>query len=250
MSLSQQRIAFTLEGRTFSRIGAVAGSVGILVYAASAILHPGTAPHHTEAAFSHYAAEPYWALIHLGELLGILLMTVAILAVAWRLRGGVAGIWAALGSAAILVFSSIYAVFIAVDGVALGILVRRWSEAAPGQQQLLFEAAYAVRQVEAGLFGVQWFVFGIAAGLLAAAFFARARHEPSRTWFLSMGWLSAAASLGTAAFGIAQAVTGFSEVSMAFQTGLLVAVLWIVAVAVFLAWNPGFEPPADEPVRD
>ena len=99
-------------------------------------------------------------------------MGAALLALTWRLRRGVAGVWATLGGAAVVVCASIYAVFAAVDGVALRIMVDRWAEAEPEQQELLYETAFAVRQIEGGLFSLQWFMFGIAAGLFAGAFFA------------------------------------------------------------------------------
>ncbi len=226
--------------RRISRGGAIAAMLGLAVYATSAALHPGTAPHHTEAAFAHYASEPNWALIHLGELLGILLMVAALLALAWRLRRGVAGAWAALAGAAMVMFASVYAMFIAVDGVALGILVRRWADATPERQELLFEAAFAVRQIEAGLFGMQWVLFGIGAGLFALAFFASEVGRAGKRRRLAMSGLSVAASIGTLAFGITQARTGFSETSMAFQTGLLVGVVWIIAVALFLFRSPPY----------
>ena len=75
-----------------------------------------------------------------------------------------------------MVCASVYAVFIAVDGVALGIMVDRWAEAGPEQQELLYETAFAVRQIEGGLFRIQWLMFGIAAGLFAGAFFASAER--------------------------------------------------------------------------
>jgi hypothetical protein len=224
--------------RHFSRTGAVAAILGLVVYAGSAVLHPWTPPHHTEAAFADYAAEHSWALIHLGELLGVLLMSTTAIALAWRLRRGVAGVWAVLGSAAIVVFAGVYAIFIAVDGVALGIMVDRWAAAGPDRQELLFETAFAVRQVEAGLFGIQWSMFGVAAGLFALAFFASDGTPFRRGWLSGMGWLSVIASAGTLAFGIVQARTGFSDTSMAFQTGLYAGVVWIVAVGVFLYRNP------------
>lgn len=227
----------------FSRTGSVAAVCGVLVYAASAVLHPWTPPHETEAAFAHYAAEPAWAFIHIAELLGILAMTAAALALAWRLRRGVAGVWAALATAAMLVFAGVYAIFIAVDGVALGIMVQRWQAAAVERQELLFETAFAVRQIEAGLFGMQWFMFGLAVGLFAVAFLASAPRPFRLNWLNGMGLLSAIASAGTLAFGVVQARTGFSEFSMAFQTGLYTGFVWIIAVAVFLFRSPT---PADD----
>jgi uncharacterized membrane protein YGL010W len=226
--------------RYFSRVGSVAATAGIVVYGVSAVLHPWTPPHQTEAAFAEYAAEPNWALIHLAELLGILLMSAAAIALAWRLRRGIAGVWATLGAAAMVVCASVYAIFTAVDGVALGMLVGRWADAEPEQQALLFEAAYAVRQIEAGLFSIQWLMFGVAAGLFAAAFFAEVEAPFRLNWLSGMGWLSALASAGTLAFAIVQARTGFSETSMAFQTGLYAGVVWIVAVGIFLYRHPQY----------
>ena len=222
----------------FSRVGAAASIVGLATYGGSAMLHPWIPPHETEEAFAGYAAEPMWALIHLGELLGILLMSVAVLALGWRLRRGIAGVWGTLGAAAMLVCAGVYAVFIAVDGVAVGVMARRWSAAESDRQQLLFETAFAVRQIEAGLFSIQWLMFGLAAGLFAVAFFATGEPNIRRSWRRGMGWLSILASVGTVAFGIVQAQTGFSERSMAFQTGLYAGVVWIVAVGVFLYRHP------------
>jgi hypothetical protein len=176
-----------------------------LIYGGSAVLHPGTAPHETEAAFAHYAQESNWALIHLGELLGILLMSTASIALAWRLRQ-VSIVWPTLAGAAIVVFAAVYAVFIAVDGVH-GIMVERWVQAPPERQELLYEAAFAVRQIEAGLFGIQWLMFGFATGLFSAAFFASSATPFGLTWMSAMGWLSALASLGALLFGIAQAAS-------------------------------------------
>lgn len=220
--------------RHFSRVGAFAAILGLFVYAVSAVLHPGIPPHETRIAFEHYAREPFWGVIHLAELLGILLMCVTGLALSWRLRRGAAGVWAILAGGAMIVFAGVYAIFTAVDGVALGVMVRRWAEAGT-DQNVLFEAAYAVRQVEAGLFALQWFVFGIAAGLFSPAFL---MSSVQRRWAIGMGVLSALASAGTLAFGVVQAQNGFSEVSMTFQSGLYVGVLWIAAAGAFLYRSP------------
>ncbi len=223
--------------RSFSHAGAFAAVAGVLIHGVSAFLHPGTAPHHTEAAFAHYATEGNWGLIHLGELLGILLMAAAALALAWRLRRGAIA-WTILAGAAMVVFSGVYAVFIAVDGVALGIMVDRWASATTERRELLYETAFAVRQIEAGLFGIQWLMFGVAAALYSGAFFTSRGLPATSPWRRGMGWLSAAASAGALAFGVVQAQTGFTEQSMAFQTGLMVGVVWTLAVAAFLYRHP------------
>ncbi|WP_436347038.1 hypothetical protein [Natronorubrum sp. FCH18a] len=225
--------------RYFSKVGAVAAIAGIVIYTVSKfVFHPMTPPQETEAAFADYAAESNWAVIHLGELLGILLMSGAIVALAWRLRRGVAGVWATLGAAAAVVFAGVYAVFIAVDGVAIGVLVDRWAEAGPEQQALLYETAFAVRQIEAGLWGVKWLLFGVATALFAAAFFATAESPLRLSWPSGMGWLSGVASVGALSFGVVQTQTGFTELSMSFQTALIPGIVWILAIGIFLYRHP------------
>ena len=228
--------------RRSSQWGAAAAFAGLLVYGGAAILHPGTAPHETEAAFAHYADERNWGLIHLGELSGILLMTTACIALAWRLRR-TAPLPAMLAGAAFVAFAAVYAVFIAVDGVALGIMVDRWAAAEPDRRDPLFEAAFAVRQIEAGLFGIQWTIFGIATGLFSAAFFA---SDAASAWRWGLGLLGAGSSLGAVLFGIVQTQTGFTPISMAFQAGLLPGVVWILCVGVFLMRSP---PDVGEPMH-
>lgn len=224
--------------RHFSRVGAIAAVTGVIVYTVSAGLHPWTPPHETEAAFADYALEPLWALYHLGELLGILLMGVTVLALAWRLRRGAAGVWATLAAAAMVVCASLYAVFIAVDGVALGIMVDRWAAADPGQQEVLYETAFAVRQIEGGLFSLQWLMFGIVAGLFAVAFFINARSAARGRWSNILGWVSTITCLGALSFGVVQANTGYSDLSMSFQTGIYPGGVWVLAAAWFLHRDP------------
>ncbi|WP_224450587.1 hypothetical protein [Haloprofundus salilacus] len=223
--------------RYFSKVGTVAAFAALVVYGVSAYLHPLTPPHHTQEAFADYAVESLWAIYHLGEFLGILLMGAAIIALAFRLRRGVAGVWATLGGAAMVVCAGVYGIFAAVDGVALGIMVDRWAAAGPEQQELLYETAFAVRQIEGGLFSIQWFMFGIAAGLFAGAFFASAKSPIRLDWFSGMGWLSILASIGALSFGVVQA-HGYTDLSMAFQIGLMPGVIWVAAVGVFLYRNP------------
>lgn len=220
---------------SFSRVGAAAAVIGLVVYFVSVVLHPGTPPHETATAFAQYAQEPYWGVIHLAELLGVLSMSAAGLALSWRLRRGRAGVWAVLGGAAMILFAAVYAVFAAVDGVAIGVLVRRLA-AEPDNQRILFEAAYAVRQIEAGLFALQWFMFGIAAALYAPAFL---QSELRGRWSAAMASLSALASVGTLSFGVVQTQEGFTVTSMNFQVGLYLGVLWLVGVGLFLHRSPG-----------
>lgn len=61
-----------------------------------------------------------------------------------------------------------------------------------------------------------------------------------------MALLSAVASGGTIAFAVVQAQTGFTDTSMAFQSGLYLGVLRILAVGVFLNGPPAGGVPLSE----
>ena len=55
-----------------------------------------------------------------------------------------------------------------------------------------------------------------------------------------MGWLSAVAGAGAVVFGVMQVRLGFTELSMAFQVGLLPGFAWALAVAAFLYSQPEY----------
>ena len=239
-----------LSEKHFSRVGSIAAISGLVIYQVFSMLHPRTPPYETEAAFADYAAEPYWVVIHLGEMLGILLIGAAALALSWRLRRGRAGAWATLGAAGAVAAVIIYGVYVAVDGVALRIMVDRWAAAGPDTRELLFETAFAVRQIEAGLVGVIWLLFGVAGLLYGGAFFAGAGTPFGPGWPSGMGWLGVAAGGGAAATGVVQAHTGFSALSMTVAgIGVPLFALWVLAVGVFLFREPEHDDELDHDRR-
>lgn len=85
---------------------------------------------------------------------------------------------------------------------------------------------------------MQWLMFGIAAGLFAVAFFASSERPYRSGWLSSLGWLSVLASIGALTFGTVQTWNGFTEDSMAAQTGLLFGVVWVATIGVFLYRHP------------
>lgn len=82
---------------------------------------------------------------------------------------------------------------------------------------------------------LQWYMFGIAACLFAPAFL---RSELKGHWSPAMGILSLVAGVGALAFAVVQAQQGFTETSMAFQSGLYLGVVWILSVGLFLLRSP------------
>jgi hypothetical protein len=214
----------------FSRVGGIGAIVGVAILLIATFAHPMTAaPHDVAAAFAEYAADRFWIVSHLGQLLGVVLITGGLVALAWRLRRGRAGVWAMLGAVGSIVTLASSGALQAVDGIALKIVVDRWADASPEARPLLFEGAFAVRQIEVGLASITILFSGLTAALFAKAFWLT---DDAPNW---LGWLGMLSGAATVASGIVHAHTGFSEIAMMMSMPAeLLLLLWGLLVRVFL----------------
>lgn len=148
--------------RSASLAGGVAALVGIAVLLVATLAHPmGADPSDAPAAFAEYAADAFWVASHLGQLVGVALIAAALGVLSWTLRDGPASTWARAGAVGAAIVLASTMVLQAVDGIALKVLVDRWVAAPPEQQALLFESAFAVRQIEIGLAAIVAIAFGV-----------------------------------------------------------------------------------------
>ena len=116
----------------------------------------------------------------------------------------------------------------AVDGIALKLMVNAWA-AETTEKSAVFQATFAVRQVEIGLASVLSLVFGVTVTVYGTAMWSGNLYPK---------WLTGIAVLGgvpTVVAGVILAHSGFSSlymsVSMPASSVLLV---WMVAVGVLL----------------
>ncbi len=149
-----------------------------------------------------------WVASHLGQLLGVVLITGGLVALSWRLRRGRAGVWSILGGTGACASLSLSGALQAVDGIALKVMVDRWARASPESQSLLFEGAFAVRQIEIGFASIVMLFFGLTAMLYVGAFWL---SEDAPNW---LGWLAMLSGAAMLVSGIMYAYTGFSETAM------------------------------------
>lgn len=214
----------------FYKVGAIAAIVGALVLLVTTLLHPLQAhPGDAPAAFAEYAADRFWIATHLGQLLGVVLIGGGLVSLTWCLRAGRGGVWAMLGAAGALISIAMAGVLQAVDGIALKVMVDRWSGGAVASQPLVFEAAFGVRQVEVGVSSVMAMLFGLTVTLYGVALLVSSKGSQ---W---LGWLGIVAGSATLVAGVVQAHTGFSDAAMAtsMPSGLIL-LLWAVLAGVFL----------------
>jgi hypothetical protein len=213
-----------------SKTGGVSAIAGAVVLMVATWLHPLDAhPQDALAAFAEYAADRFWVASHLGQLAGVVLISAGLLGLAWRLRQGQGGMWASLGAVGVVVSLAIGGVLQAVDGIALKVMVDRLASAAPEAQPAIFEAAFAVRQIEIGLGSVMAVFLG-----LAAVCYGLAQRSDAATpnW---LGWLAIASGAATFAAGIVQAHLGFADATMAVSMpGSILLSLWVILAGLHL----------------
>ena len=148
------------------RLGSVSGVLGlVLVVIMEGFLHPNQAhPNNSPVAFRQYAASDSFTSIHVGDFVGTLCIVIALVALyrSVAAQGGWASACATVGVIAAVVVAAVFAVQMAVDGVALKSAVDHWVSAPASQKAAAFLVADGIRDVEKGLSGFFQISNGIA----------------------------------------------------------------------------------------
>ena len=218
--------------RRATAIAALAGSVLLFV---GTYLHPMEAdPNDAPAAFAEYAADRLWVASHLTQLAGVVLMLGALVLVSWMMRRGPAAGWALLGAIGAVGSLAVTAAVQAVDGVALKVMVDLWAASAEAQKAAVYQAAFAVRQIEVGLAAMASLLLGATFTLYGIAFVVD-RSLPR--W---LGWLAIVCGVPTVVAGVVMAHTGFSGPAMAISMPAnSLILLWMIALGVMIRRYPG-----------
>ena len=215
------------------RLAAVLLLAGVLVSAIAGFLHAeGADPNDHQAVFAIYAASQPWTAVHLGQFIGMVIITFGLVALFFALdiRSGV-GLWLnrfALLSAGTAM--ALYGVLQAVDGVGLKQAVDAWASADNGDKAVRFAAAETVRWLEWAVRSYQSFVFGLALILFGAVIAVTGRVSRP------IGYLMALSGLCYLAQGWIIASSGFSSANQIPTLGgiglILVWTVWLLVAAL------------------
>ncbi len=128
-----------------NRIGPVCAIGGAISLFIGTWMHPmNSDPNVAVAAFSEYAAADTWVTGHLMQLLGVTLMTAALLLLLRRLSDGSAAEYVVLATAGAIAGLATAAALQAVDGVALKVMVDKWAASASTEKPIFGVAAAAL----------------------------------------------------------------------------------------------------------
>jgi hypothetical protein len=224
-----------LPDRDHLRLGTAALLAGLVSQIPLGALHPHREyPNDSVAAFHEYAHSDAWVLVHLGQFLGLLTVTVGLLVIAGSLvrQRGIVGLLGLTAGVAAVVSAAVFAVQMAVDGVALKAAVDGW-EAATGMtdRAAAYRVADSVRSVEKGLSalfnltnGLTLLTLGVGLGI-------------GRSAGRRLGLLAAAAGAGLLSVGVITAQTGFSRLASSVALPATGALLVFAVGMVVASWR-------------
>jgi hypothetical protein len=231
-----------IVNRSLLTVGLVAAVVGILVEIAMGFLHPSHAqPNNSAAAFEEYSHSQDWTYVHIGQFAGTLLVVIALVAIARTMAGqpGMAGASAVVGTVTAVLIGAVFAVQMAVDGVALKGTVDTWAHAqTAADRSAAFLVADGVRWVEKALSSFFHLLNGttlLALGLSVLF------GQMARRW---LGWVGVVAGIGFLVGGAITSRTGFSpDASRVLTPALLLSAVFLIGTAVSLRRRHGDDHP-------
>ena len=226
--------------RATLRLGAVAGILGIVAQIWLGGLHAGqTDPNRSPEVFLEYAASGSWTYVHIGQYFGAFLIALALVVLfrSMRQERGPSAAFATVGIVAVTMVLAVFAVQMAVDGVALRETIAAWVMAPAPDKSAAFYVADGVRWIEKGLSAFFHLNNGtalIALGL-AVAF--------GRTYARWLGVLGVAAGIGAIAGGIVAAHTGFSgQSAQILGPSSLAGAAFLTAICISMWRHAGRQP--------
>jgi hypothetical protein len=219
------------RGNRVLPLAAIGGAILLFV---GTWLHPMQAdPNVPLAAFTEYAADRHWIASHLMQLSGVALMATALVLLSRMMAGGTADTAAFLGSCGAVASLVVASALQAVDGVALKAMVNAWATASSDQKEMLFNATFAVRQIEIGLASMTALLSGLTISIYGIALMCDLRFPKL------LGVSAIAGGVPTATGGVVMAYSGFSDLAMNINLPANSLVLcWMIALGVYVWREP------------
>lgn len=216
------------------RVAATLSLAGVVVSLLAGVFHADAASANDHvASFTEYAKSDIWTGVHLGQFVGMALLTAGLIALlaALKVRQGTLALAARFGAVSAAISLGLYGALQAVDGVALKHAVDAWASAAVPEKAMRFVSAEGIRWLEWGLRSYQSFVLGTALVISGVVILASRRIARmigvlmglSGVAYLVQGWI-----IGAEGFAAANTVPTLA--------GIILAVAW-TAWLFISAWR-------------
>lgn len=231
-----------MPDRALFRWGSAAAVIGALLALVTNLLHPRISDfdNPVEPILTSAAESDSWVLIHVGILMGTLLIIFGLFAVSRSMKGGRADglVRVALGS--LLVSGPVAIVTLLFDGYATKEVADAWVAASGPAKEVALAAGSAVAHIGwAAFMGLILMLLGVTPALFGLAV-ASSDEYPA-----ALGWpavLLAVGSVVAAAMGTFDGPSSAFIVLFTITSGLLT--LWVLALGVLLGRRVGAPTPA------
>jgi hypothetical protein len=161
------------------------------------------------------------------------LMVAALVLLSQRMATGQAKVVTTLGEIGAVVGLAVAAALQAIDGIALKAMVNAWSNAPESKKEMLFYAAFAVRQIEIGLASIMSLLLGLTVAIYGIALLI------DRSFPKWLGYFAIAGGIPTAIAGIIMAYTGFSGLAMAINMpSSFLLLVWMIVLGIYVWRKP------------
>jgi hypothetical protein len=215
----QQRLAV--------RVGAAAAVAGAVLGTVVNLVH-GDLPKDPEAGMTRVAQSSYWGLLHLGIIVAVLLVLVALLGLSQAATGDGAWLLGRGGAVLALPGAAVSITVTAIDGFATKAMADAWAAGGPAAA---YGDAVAVETVQNALFHAEAaFFFGLPFLLIGLAAQLPASGLPRRT-----GWLALTGGAGALIFG-ASGLTGADLPGLLFNGCAGLITVWALVTGI-LVWR-------------
>ena len=216
-----------MTDKALFRWGSWAAIVGGVIALAGNILHPRA------ESYDDFIAEELrivgesdaWVEIHLGILVGFLLITFGLFALSRSMKGGPAEGISRIALGSLLISTPVAVLALLIDGYALGAI----AEAAAADPAVLAAATAGGHIGWAGFMGLVIFGLGVTPALFGLAV---ARDGGYPAWLGWVAFLFGLVSVGVGVTGILDGASSGFFLVFAISSGILT--LWVIGIGVLL----------------
>jgi hypothetical protein len=218
------------------RIGAVCVVVGSVIVLACRRAH-GDLPTDTgEAALSYVASYPIYALVHLGDVLGVLVWAGGLVALSGALTHRVASAVGRLGAVSVLVGAAVHIAEFSIDGYALPTLAETWAVASPSERP---DLEFGARLVLVAIGGPSTIALVMLWGSTLVLYGLAVKKEGYSSW---LGWTGVITGAVITVLGTIQFLKpNIFPGALFYGGGTLVSQLWTVVLGVAMWRRAGTE---------
>jgi hypothetical protein len=212
--------------RALLKTGSIAFIAGAIIAIVSTLFHAtGEDPSNQVLEFMAYANSGSWTAVHIGQLVGVIMVFsggfVALCRLLVQSEAGIASILAWIGLALAIMTASAFAVLQAVDGIANKMAVDSWVAAPPEEKAITFTVAEGIRFIEYGANSI----FRILQGTVAVIFgITILKSNLLNKWICGAGVVIGAATIYA---GLEVAQLGFVGPTTVIGISMIIYFIWV-----------------------